>query len=226
MNNLQVYKLKEILDLMEHKKTGTKDELISRINNEFAKYKKYKNKTKNKYVKIRQLGNKGKEGICYLVKDKDKNEFAMKTFSSRKSFRNILIEAEFQSLASSENIAPIVYEVDPVHKYIIMQKLNNHLLDTLKINSGKLSMKHQKRILHICKKLDKLGIFYNDPNLQNFMLNDDIIYLIDYGMCVKIDKGLIKKLGTDKPNEVFLKSAFICKLKEANCPSNSYKLLC
>jgi tRNA A-37 threonylcarbamoyl transferase component Bud32 len=226
MNNLQVCKLKEILDILDQKKTGTKDELISRINNEFAKYKKYKKKTKNKYVKIRQLGNKGKEGICYLVKDKDKNEFAMKTFSSKKSYKNILKEAEFQSLASSESLAPIVYDVDPIHKYIVMQRLNNHLLDLLKINGGKLSLKHQKRILHICKKLDKLGIFYNDPNLQNFMINNETVYLIDYGMCVKIDKNLIKKLGTEFPNQVYLKSAIICKLKEANCPIDSYKLLC
>jgi tRNA A-37 threonylcarbamoyl transferase component Bud32 len=106
-----------------------------------------------------------------------------------------------------------------------MEKMDNHLSDLLELNKGKLSKKHQKRILHICKKLDKIGIFYDDPNILNFMLKNDTIYLIDYGMCKLIDDALIKKLNTKTPNQVYLKSAIIIKLKQANCDESSYNLL-
>ena len=73
----------------------------------------------------------------------------MKTFPERKSYKNILKEADFQSLASSEGIAPLIYDVDPVHKYLVMDKLDKHLTQYLEENGGKLSKKFQKRILKI-----------------------------------------------------------------------------
>ena len=149
----------------------------------------------------------------------------MKTFADTKSYKNILKEAEFQSLASSEGIAPFIYEVDPVHKYIVMDKFDKHLTDYLETTNGKLSKKFQKRILEICNILDKLNILYNDTNIQNFMFYNGQLYLIDYGMCKNIDNQLIKKFNTKTPNIDFLRKSIVNKLKEGNCPLSSYELL-
>lgn len=225
MNNLTNIELKSILDILEISKSGNKDELISKINKQFTKYKKYRSTTKDKYTKIRRIGGVSKEGICYVVKDKKGDEFVMKTFPERKSYKNILKEADFQSLASSEGIAPLIYDVDPVHKYLVMDKLDKHLTQYLEENGGKLSKKFQKRILKICKSLDKLNILYNDTNIQNFMIYNDELYLIDYGMCMEIDSNCVKKFNTKTPNIDFLRKSIVNKLREANCPETSYVLL-
>jgi predicted Ser/Thr protein kinase len=225
MNNLTKDELKSILDILEISKSGSKEELIKKIKKEFAKYKKYKRSSKDKYTKVRRIGGVSKEGICYVVKTIDDSEYVMKTFPEKKSYKNILKEANFQSIASSEGIAPLVYDVDPVHKYIIMDKLDKHLTDYLVDNCGKLSKKFQKRILEICNILDKLNIFYNDTNIENFMIHDDELYLIDYGMCIQIDNNCLTKYNSLTPNIDFLRKSIVNKLIEGNCPETSYNLL-
>lgn len=225
MNNLTKDELKSILDILEISKSGNKEELIKKIKKEFTKYKKYKLSSKDKYTKIRRIGGVSKEGICYVVKTTDNCEYVMKTFPDKKSYKNILKEANFQSLASSEGIAPLVYDVDPVHKYIIMDKLDKHLTDYLVDNGGKLSKKFQKRILEICNILDKLNIFYNDTNIENFMIHDDELYLIDYGMCIQIDNNCLRKYNSLTPNIDFLRKSIVNKLIEGNCSETSYNLL-
>ena len=61
-----------------------KDRLIDNILVCFKKYEDYRKEKVDKYKRIRQLGNAGKEGITYLVKTTDGNTYAMKTFRKTK----------------------------------------------------------------------------------------------------------------------------------------------
>lgn len=182
--------------------------------------------SKNKvYKKYEQLGNIGKEGITYLVKDENGNEYAMKTFKKTKSSSRIENEAELQKKASIYEISPKIIDVNLEEKYIVMEKLDKHLFDVMKKQNGNLTKLQQQQIIKIYKNLDKSGVFHGDSNILNYMFKDKKLYMIDFGMSKCIDDNLIKKVGTKNPNLDLMTLGFILKLKELKCPESSYSYL-
>lgn len=202
-----------------------KEELIQNILICFREYEEYKKEKIDKYTKIKQIGNEGKEGITYLVKTKDNQKFAMKTFRKTKSSTKIKLEADLQHKASLLGIAPKVIDIDTVSKYIVMEKLDVHLVDVMKKQNGNLVEEQQKEIIDIFIKLDESCVFQGDSNILNYMYKDQKLYIIDFGMAKLIDDKLKKKLKTEKPNFTIMNLGFILKLKELNCPETSYSHL-
>lgn len=218
--------LKEIAKDIEIKddQYQNRNQLLVLISKCFKEYEEYK--TNNKYVKIKQLGNKGKEGITYLVKDKINDiEYAMKTFNKRKSPVNIKKEADLQKKVSETGICPKVIDVDLVSNCIIMEKMDEHLFDVMKKQCGNLTEEQQKQILNIFIKLDDASVFHGDSNILNYMLKNNRIYIIDFGMSKPIDDKFKKKLKEERPNFTLMNLGFILKLKDLKCPSTSYKYL-
>ena len=191
----------------------------------FKEWEKYKKEKIDKYEKVKQLGNKGKEGVTYLVVTKEGDEYAMKTFKKNKSSDFLKREANLQELASKFNIAPKIIEVDTVKKTIVMEKMDKHLFDVIKDQDGDLTEKQQKDIINIFKNLDKAKVFHADSNILNYMYNGKKLYIIDFGMSKYIDDKLIEKLGTETPNIDLMTLGFILKLKELNCKKTSYSYL-
>ena len=76
-----------------------KNQLIDNILVCFKKYEDYKKEKLDKYKKLEQLGNTGKEGVTYLVKTNGGRYFAMKTFKKTKSSERLKQEAELQQIA-------------------------------------------------------------------------------------------------------------------------------
>ena len=175
----------------------------------------------SKYFKIQKLGEKGKEGTTFLVVDKKGKEYAMKTFKKTKSSKNIEKEYKLQKKAYKVGVAPKPIECNKDEKWIVMEKMDNHLYDNIK----KLNKNQQERILEIFKELDRAKVFHNDANLQNYMVKKGKIYLIDYGMSKNINSKLIKSLNTDRPNSKLMLIGFIIKLRMINAPKSSYKYL-
>ena len=201
----------------------SKAEYISDIQGAFGEYEKYKSHKLDKYTRIRQLGNKGKEGVTYLVTDNKEREFAMKTFRKTKSSNTLKSEYTLQKLAASAGVAPRVVEYDSVSKYIVMEKMDTHLIDIIKKNKGHLSRMYQIQIIELFQKLDTIGVFHADSNILNYMLKNKKIYLIDYGFAKEINSKLTRKLGTETPNLKFMTLGLVLKLKELNCDSSSWK---
>jgi len=180
----------------------------------------------DKYLIIKQIGNVGKEGVTYLVKRKtDSKEFAMKTFKKTKSKKNILIESELQNIASKFGICPKIIDVDLDNHFIVMDRLDIHLYEMMKSQNGDISKKYQEQIIDIFKKLDLSKVFHADSNILNYMLKNNKLYIIDFGMSKKIDEKLIKKLGDENPNLTYMTLGFVLKLKELKCPPTSYSHL-
>ena len=193
------YNYKELKDLAEYMNLKThrnKSDLIEEITKAFKEYEDYRRNHIDKYVRIKQLGEKGKEGTTFLVKIKNGAEYAMKTFRKNKSSSMLQKEAKLQKKASEFGISPNVIEVDTVSKYIVMERLDSHLFDNMKKQQKNLTKTQQKQIISLYKKLDKAGIFHGDANLLNYMYKDDKLYIIDFGMSKEITPALIKKLGT------------------------------
>lgn len=203
----------------------SKEEYVNSIIDAFNEYEKYKKDKVDKYTKIKQLGNKGKEGVTYLVTDPKGREFAMKTFKKTKSSSTLRSEYNFQKKAASVRVSPRLVEYDTVSKYIVMEKMECHLTDLITKQKGNLTRHQQSRIIDIFNKLDSVGVFHGDSNMLNYMIKDDEIYIIDFGLSKEINESLIKKLNTSYPNIKIMTIGFILKLREVNCPSSSWSYL-
>ena len=211
-------KLGEDMGILISKK---KDELIDNILVCFREYEEYKKENLDKYTRVKQIGNKGKEGITYLVKTTGGKHYAMKTFKKTKSSARLKLEADLQDIASNFDIAPKVIDVCTVHKYIVMEKCDKHLVDVMKEQNGNLTEDQQKDIIQIFKKLDESKVFHGDSNILNYMYKRGKLYIIDFGMSKHIDAKMVRKHGKT-PNLILMNLGFILKLKELKCPPTAW----
>ena len=178
-----------------------------------------------KYVKKQQLGEKGRDGRTFLVIDKFNCEYAMKTFRANKSSAKILEEVSLQRKCSDLGISPKIVDFDIDKKYIVMEKMDMHLVDYMKTAKGNLPNLIQKRLIHIFKQMDKAKVFHADANILNYMLKDNKLYIIDFGMGKEITPALTKKVKSANPNSELMLLGFILKLKDMSAPPQSYSLL-
>jgi len=225
---LEIYNISELRDMAKKMSLPcrrSKTDMIKDISKAFQEYLNYKHNKIDKYEKIRKIGTKGKEGITYLVKNREGLEFAMKTFRKSKSSDKLLNEYNLQKRASLFGICPSVIEHDTVSKYIVMEKMEYHLLDLMKKQNGNLNRTQQFRIIEIFKKLDEAKIFHGDANLRNYMIKNNKIYIIDFGFAKIIDRKLCKKYANNQLNMTIMILGFVLKLKEYKCPSSSWKYL-
>ena len=217
--------LKKMALDMELKPRRSKNDLVKSIAAAFSEYEEYKKVKIDRYKKIRQLGENGKEGTTYLVVTPEGVEYAMKTFRKQKSSSKLRKEAELQKIASSTGASPAVIDIDTVSKYIVMEKLDKHLWDLIVKNEGVLSTYYQKQIITIFKKLDNCGVFHGDANIMNYMIKKKRLFIIDFGMAKEITNELQRKLGTSTPNIKIMTLGLVLKLKELNCNPKSYSHL-
>jgi predicted Ser/Thr protein kinase len=225
IEKLSCQELRTIAEDLGIKPKRNKDEMLKEIVIAFKEYENYKKNKIDKYTRIRQLGNKGKEGTTYLVTTKNGSEYAMKTFRKQKSSDKLRQEIKLQQMAANVGASPDVVDYDTVSKYIVMQKMDHHLLEVITKQGGVLSKSQQKQIITIYKKLDDANVFHADANLLNYMFSDKKLYIIDFGMAKEITNSLIKKLGTSTPNIHIMTLGLILKLKEMNCHPESYEYL-
>lgn len=195
----------------------TKD-LIKNIKSAFELYEKFK---ANKYEKLEQIGNKGKEGITYLVKDTATGKkYAMKVFKKTKSSAKIEEEVNLQELAAKAGVAPKVHDYDKDEKYIVMDIMDKHLFD-----GTVLSLDHQRQIINIFSKLDKAKVFHGDANILNYMVKKDKVFMIDYGWSKHITTELKNKLKSEHPNMEIMLLGLILKMKELKMSPQNYSYL-
>jgi serine/threonine-protein kinase len=180
------------------------------------KYKKYKVES--------QLGLVGKDAKTFLVTDKFGYEYALKQYKKQKSSKKILQEVAFQRRCSDAFLSPKIIDVNLEEKFIVMEKMDTHLLDEINQNGG-IPLQRQKELVALLKKLDKIGIFHGDANLLNLMIKNNRLYIIDFGMAKEINEKLIFSMKTNSPNLIFMILAVIANLRSANVNSSSYAFL-
>jgi len=217
--------LKEIAKEMGLKKRRSKEKTVDDILVAIREYESYKKDKIDLYKRISQLGEKGKEGTTYLVRDISGDEYAMKTFRKHKSSKNLRKEADLQNMAASEGVSPRVIDIDTVSKYIVMEKMDRHLFDIMRNNGAFISHNIQMQLITLFRKLDKAGVFHGDANLMNYMFKGRKLYIIDFGMSKEITTSLVKKLGTVTPNLDIMTLGLVLKLREMGSPSSSYSYL-
>jgi serine/threonine protein kinase len=184
-----------------------KDELIKKIYIRYCDIKKYVS-----YTYIKQLGHEGKDGRTFLALSDKKEEVAIKIFRKNKKGLEIEREAELQKIASNYGISPKIKEYNCDGKYIVMEKLDHNLYDFFCKQKGQLTIKQQKAIIGLFKKLDNCKIFHGDPNPLNFMSRGNKWYVIDFGFAEPINDKTIKKYGIN-PNIKYMTMGLKIKLQ-------------
>lgn len=215
--------LKELAGKMELKIKKTRKEMLEDILDAFKQYEEYKIKKFDKYKRVKKLGDKGKDGLVYLV-ECDNKQYAMKTFRENRSSVLIKKEAELQKKAAEVGISPGVIRVNTVFNYIVMDLMDVNLLDIMKKQNKMITKNQQMQLIRIFKKLDEIGVFHSDPNPLNFMVKNRKMYVIDFGFAKSIDTSVEKKYGKT-PNLSLMTLGFILKLKDLGCPRESYEYM-
>lgn len=212
INNWNTTELKELMDDLCIKHRRKKSDMINDILIE----------KDSLYIRGKQLGDKGRDAVTYEVKLNGK-KYALKQYKKQKSSNKILKEAEMQKKLASTGVCPKVIDVDIDRKYIVMDKLDKHLVDVTQ--EKHISEKHQKQLLKLYKKMDELEIFHGDANPLNYMTKGQKLYVIDFGMSKPITKSLCNKLNTYYPNSDIMTLGMILKFKSMNYPPDSYNIL-
>jgi predicted Ser/Thr protein kinase len=218
LNNCNFSELKKMAKNMGLNSKRSKLDYIFDIQIAFKEYDNYKKNKIDKYTRIKQIGNKRKKGIIYEVIDNKNNIFIMKTFKKNKPSNQLKLEYNIQKKASLFDIAPKVIEYDSISKYIVMEKMDEHLLDAIQ-RQGTLTQYQQLRILEIFKVLDNIRIFYSNPNINNYMIKDNKVYIIDFGSAAEINTKLIKT------NTQIMTIELINTLNTLKLPYSSWKYL-
>ena len=173
-----------------------------------------------RYRTVKSLGRKGKEGSVFEVKLRGKS-YAKKQFRKSKSAAKIEKEVAMQKIGTKAGISPIIREFNLNDKYIIMQKLEKNLYDVMQRRGGTMAKVHQRALLRIFRKLDKVMVFHKDPNPVNFMFtSDNVLKIIDYGFAEEIN---VRKHGL-KPNREQMTLGLLLKFKKL-FPGVEYEIL-
>lgn len=220
LNKYSLTKLKEIAENMDLKPKRSKKRMIEEISKAFDEYEEYKRETIDKYTKKSRISSR-----IHIVTDEKNIEYVMKTFRKRKSSKKMQQEYEYQQLAFQNEVAPKVYEIDTVNKYITMEPMEKSLIDLITKQKGILRKKQQERIVEIFLTLDRIGIYHGKPDLKNFMVKNKEILIIDFGSAVKIDRKLIARKKSANPNMSSSLPKFIKKLRDKKLPEQCYKYL-
>jgi hypothetical protein len=115
-------------------------------------------------------GKAGKEGTTFIAKGKSGKEYAIKLFKATKSSAKLSNEAMYQKMAAERGISPRVMGVNTTHKYIIMERLQETIVDLMRRRypgekeEKPLEEAQQDRIIEICEQLDAAGLVQNDGN--------------------------------------------------------------
>ena len=142
---------------------------------------------------VRQLGKTGKEGMVYLVrlrkgKGRREEHAAMKQFKAKKSAATFRTEARFTEAAAHASAAPQVYEIVTASPpRLVMQLMECTVVDLAQRQGGQLSESQQRDIVETCLRMDAAGIYHNDPNPLNLMVDADGAFRwVDFGHSVEL----------------------------------------
>ena len=145
---------------------------------------------------IRLLGNIGKDGETWLIRNNANNiYYACKIFRKTKNIKSIKTEIQTQQKLSGTGIAPEILEIDGWHneRCFIMDLVYGHSLVDHKRKGYSWSIKDIEQIQNIARQLAKKEIMISDSNFKMNLMYDtlkDKWFLIDYGMINKPQKKL------------------------------------
>lgn len=176
-------------------------------------------------TKFSELGYYIGEGLESQIFERASENGALiiKKWKEPVTMNSILCQIHTQQKCHDAKISPKILEINLDEKTISMEKLFCNLLTFY----TKMKKKHtasrlddiQHQILKKWKHLDRMGIFHNDANICNIMLDRDFnVALIDFGFTIACDKK--KNISNMKQNP----REFVKWIKDWNAKNSSNKI--
>ena len=159
---------------------------------------------------------KGRDLEKYLG---DKEGLTKLLYISKYVSKDLLREATLQQKAASAGLAPFVYgyDEDPPNFALTMQVIPT-AVDAEGMNDAYLRgpMSHRMQLAALAHELDQLQIHHNDIKPDNYRLDGDRLYLIDFGFAKRFEDtttmtnvAAIKMAGYSySPRPIFVGGAF------------------
>lgn len=220
-DDLKTLSLDELKNIYHKKNTKDKNSKYTKKKYIELLTKYNKSEFPNIWITSKKIIGKGLEAEVLVCRKAGYcKEYVIKKFFT-KSQEGIKKEIYYQQLAAKSGISPQVVDFNIKKKYIVMEKMDDALVVSIKKEKYILE-KYQKQLITIFSKLDKLKIFYGDCNINNYMIKKDKLYIIDFGYSEKLDK---RKHRHSQPNKYFMIKSIIGKLDSFGYDKSKNKLL-
>lgn len=108
--------------------------------------------------------------------------------------KNVIKEASIQQKAATMGVAPKVYGYDenPLQWCMTMEFIKDAVYDETNENSyldtKVITIDARKQLVALCHKLDMNGISHNDLKPDNYRMQENRLYIIDYGLSKDVGK--------------------------------------
>jgi serine/threonine protein kinase len=180
----------------------------------------------NNYTIIKNIG-KGKFGTVYMAKHKKTMEIvAIKCESSENPYKSIKHEATILNYlyrCSCRCIPRVLYYgIHENNVCLIMKYFDVSWEDYMK--NGKIDSKRLKRIMicgiDILKSIHKHKILHRDIKPANFMMRDNQLFLIDFGMATSFTEGFCENpskqhiVGSPKYASYFIHCGYDSRIRD------------
>jgi serine/threonine protein kinase len=155
-----------------------------------------------KYSYVKLLGTGSSSTVSLYIHTSSRKYFAIKTLKKRKSSKIITRELKsLQSLKGSQNIINLTESIEETENFHIVLEYckDGNLTDYLE-NNRKIPFSHKISlivdIIRAVYDLHSLKIIHRDLKTSNFLLNEGIVKLADFGISRKPDKSDLTLCGT------------------------------
>ncbi len=120
-------------------------------------------------------------GFHVIIKRRTPREYLNPALDARVRYRRTVREAEVLHEAKLCGVpTPLVYFVDPVNAEIIMEMVEGVRLKELLEVGGRADL--LRVVGEYLGRLHSRGIVHGDPTTSNFILSNNILYMIDFGL--------------------------------------------
>ena len=135
----------------------------------------FKGLTKEKITSTYTLESDRYGGKCTVIKTPSKNKYWIKIFNKDRDRHEMELEYELQNKAAQQSAAPILHWISTKEKMVVGEYIPFKLVNTLNVHQQKkIPFQLQTQLYSLCKRLDIAGVYHNNGNATNIVMNRDL----------------------------------------------------
>jgi hypothetical protein len=114
-------------------------------------------------------------GKCTVIETPSKKKYWVKIFNKDRDRHEMELEYKLQNKAAQLSAAPILHWISTKEKIVVGEYIPFKLVNTLNAHQQqKIPFQLQTQIYSLCKRLDIVGVYHNNGNATNIVMNRDL----------------------------------------------------
>ena len=135
----------------------------------------FKSLTSEKITSTYTLESDRYGGKCTVIETKAQNKYWVKIFNKDRDRHEMELEYELQNKAAQQSAAPILHWISTKEKIVVGEYIPFQLVNTLNAHQQKkIPFQLQTQLYSLCKRLDIAGVYHNNGNATNIVMNRDL----------------------------------------------------